>query len=266
MEYIRLGKTNLVVSRTALDTEALEKAVKSGALPESEAAELLHAAYEGGINFFHFPPLDSPSSRISSLFAGVRSSVYFAVESNAVNGKSCEEDAERMLAFMQVDYLDLYQIRDPGFVPTPGGSDGLYDALQKLRDAGKILHTGFITDDFTRLQEAVASSLYETVRFPFNFLVSQEKLGCAELCLENDTGFIASHPLAGNRIENIPLAFGFFRKKENVVPMWRIETKEALTQILYFEKKPPIVDEQFLKDLEAEKERLSADQRNPAFI
>ena len=137
-----------------------------------------------------------------------------------------------MLAFMQVDYLDLYQIRDPGFVPKPGGSDGLYDALQKLRDAGKILHTGFITDDFTRLQEAVASSLYETVQFPFNFLVPQEKLDCAELCLENDTGFIASHPLAGNRIENIP----------------------------------PIVDEQFLKDLEAEKERLSADQRNPAFI
>ncbi len=259
MEYIRLGKTNLVVSRTALDTEALEKAVKSGSLSEDEEAELLHAAYEGGINFFRFPPLERPASKTGSLFAGVRPSVYFAFETEAQTGALCEEDAERTLAFLQIDYLDLYQIRDPGFVPTPGGSDGLYDALQKLRDAGKILHTGFITDDFTRLQEAVSSSLYETVMTPFNFLVSQEGLDCAELCRQNDTGFIALHPLAGNRIENIPLAFGFFRGKENTVPLWRVETKESLTQILYFEKNPPIIDEQFLKDLEAEKERLSAD-------
>ena len=266
MEYIRLGKTNLVVSRTALDTETLEKAVKSGTLSDAEAAELLHAAYEGGINFFHFPPLDSPSSKISSLFASVRSSVYFAFGTEARTAQSCEEDAERMLAFLQTDYLDLYQIRDPGFVPKPEGGDGLYDALQKLRDAGKIRHTGFITDDFTRLREAAASSLYETVQFPFNFLVSGDKADCAELCRQNDTGFIASQPLAGNRIENIPLAFGFFRGKENTVPLWRVETKEALMQILYFEKNPPVIDEQFLKDLEAEKERLSANQRGTAFF
>ncbi|WP_428769384.1 aldo/keto reductase [Treponema sp. HNW] len=262
MEYIRLGKTNLVVSRTALDTVSLARAVKSGALSNDETAELLHAAYEGEVNFFHFPSLESPSSKISSLFASLRPTVYFAFGSDAKNGSDARRDAERMLAFLQTDYLDLYQIRDPGFMPEPGGSDGLYDTVQLLKDEGKIRHTGFITDNITRLKEAVCSPLYETVQFPFNFLVSDDNLDCTDLCLENDTGFIASRPLAGKRIENIPLAFGFFRGKENVVPMWRIETKEALTQILYFEQNPPIVDEQFLKDLEEEKQRLLLNPEN----
>ncbi|MBP5794072.1 MAG: aldo/keto reductase, partial [Spirochaetaceae bacterium] len=47
MEYVRLGKTNLLVSRTSF-----------GALPiqrisdYNEAAQLIQKAYDGGINFF----------------------------------------------------------------------------------------------------------------------------------------------------------------------------------------------------------------------
>ena len=65
------------------------------------------------------------------------------------------------------------------------------------------------------------------------------------LCKEKEVGCIAMQPLNGGVMSNIPLAFGFLRQYENVVPVWGARSPDELQQILYFTKNPPRLDEQF---------------------
>ena len=264
MEFIRLGKTDIMVSRSALDTDALFSAVEDGDASAEDFAGFMHAAYESGINFFSVSAprenafaADPPEafSKLSDLLNEIRKSVKLAFISRAATGPELGNDVRRALDFWRIDYFDLCRIRDPGFVPSAGSS--LYESLKKLHESGTILHTGFASDNFEHIKEAVAAGLYEAVQFPYNFLAGEQEDSCADLCAEHDIGFIAEKPLARGLIKNVPLAFGFFRRSENAVPLWRIKTEEELQRIVYFEKNPPVIDEQFLKDLDEEKKRLS---------
>ena len=259
-----------MVSRSALDTDALFSAVQSGESSPEDFADFMHVAYESGINFFSVSAMhgfaagtgqsnaaEPPEafSKLSALLNEIRKSVKLAFISEAATGPELENDVRRALDFWRIDYFDLCRIRDPGFVPSAGS--GLYESLKKLHENGTILHTGFVSDNCARIKEAVAGGLYEAVQFPYNFLAGEQEVLCADLCAEHDIGFIAEKPLARGLIKNVPLAFGFFRRSENAVPLWRIKTKEELQRIVYFEKNPPVIDEQFLKDLDEEKKRLS---------
>ena len=86
-------------------------------------------------------------------------------------------------------------------------------------------------------------------------MISSEKtLALVELCASSDMGFLAMQPLCGGVLRNIPLAFGFLHQYEEVVPLWGVQSAEELEQILYFNERPPIIDEQFRKEID--KERL----------
>ena len=255
-----------MVSRSALDTDALFAAVQRGEASAEDFADFMHVAYESGINFFSVSALPCACAetgafaappeafaKLSALLNDIRKSVKLAFISEAATGPELENDVRRALDFWRIDYFDLCRIRDPGFVPSSGS--GLYESLKKLQGGGTVLHTGFVSEDFERIKEA--ADLYEAVQFPYNFLAGEKEIACADFCAEHDIGFIAEQPLALGLIKNVPLAFGFFRRSENAVPLWRIKTKEELQRILYFEKNPPVIDEQFLKDLDEEKKRLS---------
>ena len=47
MDYVALGKSNLLVSRTALGAMAL-----ANVSDDEQASQIISSAYEGGINFF----------------------------------------------------------------------------------------------------------------------------------------------------------------------------------------------------------------------
>lgn len=255
-----MGKTNLVVSRVAVNTENLMNAVQSGAISGAEFADIIKCAYEGGINFFNIClPVNAPFiyADLNALLCEVRSSIRLSFLSKAKTGFELEREVQNALECFQIDSFDLYKIQDPGFIPVPNGEDGLYDALEKLRQSGKILHTGFVSDNLNRIKDIVFSDFYEAVLFPFNFLSEDVYMQCADICMENGLVFLADKPLAAGKIKNIPLAVGFFRRSEHALPLWKIKDKEELQQILYFEKNPPAIDEQFFKDLAEEKERLS---------
>ena len=47
-----------------------------------------------------------------------------------------------------------------------------------------------------------------------------------------------------------PLVFGFLRKSENLIPMWKIKNQEDLQQVLYFESNPPEFTDKDLEEIE----------------
>ena len=249
MEYVSLGKTNMMVSRSAFGSLPIQR-VKD----LEEAVSIVRTAYEGGINFFDTARAYSDSEeKLGFAFYGMRKDVFIATKSAAVTAEGLRDDLTKSLEALQTDYIDLYQLHNPGFFPEPGGKDRLYDTLLTMKSQGKIRHIGITSHSLEIAKHAAESGLYETVQYPFSLLATKEEIELVKLCEKNDVGFIAMKALCGGLITNIPLAFGFIRQYENVVPIWGIQKMEEIQQLLYFESHPPVIDERF--NIEAMEER-----------
>ncbi|MCR5764294.1 MAG: aldo/keto reductase [Treponema sp.] len=253
MEYVALGRTNLLVSRTAFGAMSLDcnEIEAYGDKAEEKVCSLVHQAYDGGINFFdtaHSTPVCE--KRLGNALHGIRKDVLLATKTVANDAKALKKDLEESLNALETDSIDLYQLENPSFLPLKNGKDGLYDALLSLKNKGTIRHFGLVTENLELAHEAILSGLYETVQFSFNMISSGLSERLVALCDEYDVGCIAMQPLNGGIVKNIPLALGFLQQYENVVPVWGVHTQEELGQILYFNDHPPVIDDQFKKEVE----------------
>ncbi len=246
MEYIRLGKSNLMISRVAMGAMSLNKVGD-----ETLASDLLRSAYNQGINFFD-TSRDNPESEklLGDSVGDIRSSIMLATKTSAQSGAEVLSDFETSLNVMHTDTIELYQYCTDSFMPEKNGVDGIYNALNNLKQSKKVQAIGLVTETLDIAEKAINSGLYDTIQFPFSMLSSDETIQLVSLCEENDVGFIAMQPLCGGVVDNIPLAYGFLNQYENVVPLWGARSQEELDQILYFADHPPVIDEKFHSDVE----------------
>ena len=257
MEYIALGKTNLLVSRTAFGAESLDcREIEAfGDEADEKACAIVHQAYSAGINFFdtaHSRP--SCEKRLGTALHGIRQNVILATKTNAQTVRELRSDFQQSSDALESDYIDLYQLENPLIIPQKDGPDGLYNELVSMKKHGFIRHFGISTDDYDIAREGILSGLYEVVQFPFNLISPVEIQELVKLCEQNEIGCIAMQPLNGGVVSNIPLAFGFLYQFENVVPVWGTHTQEELHQIIYLNNNPPVIDEKFRKEVEREKQ------------
>ena len=245
MEYVRLGKTNLLVSRVAFGAMRL----KEGG--SDEAALVVRKAYDSGVNFFDTSRKREGSEKLlgDALF-DIRKNVFLSTTTSALNSNDIREELEQSLLTLHTDFVDLYQFETEHFVPLPGYNDKVYDTLIKFKNEGKIRHIGICTQDYDTALKAVESGAYETLQFPFSLVSPVKYSNLVKKCDEMDVGFIAMQPLGGGLLENIPLAFGFLNQFENVIPLWGATKEDELNQILYFNEHPPVIDEKFENDVE----------------
>lgn len=242
MDYVALGKSNLLVSCTAFGAMSLDETTGADA-----TAALVKQAYEGGINFFD-TARSAPESerRLGEALKDWRADVFIATKSAARTADELENDLEASLAALKTDYIDLYQLEGYTSVPTFGANDGVVNKLLALKANGIIRHFGFMTEDIAVARAVLASDVpWETLQYPFNILCEEDVEQLAADCAAKDIGFIAMRPLCGGIVTNIPLALGYLRQFENVVPVWGTTNSEDLQQILYFSENPPVIDEQF---------------------
>ncbi|MBO4320857.1 MAG: aldo/keto reductase [Treponema sp.] len=260
MEYIALGKTNLLVSKTAFGAMSLDcKEIESlGEKAEETVAAMVRQAYDGGINFFDVSrskPLCE--KRLGAALHDIRKNVVLATKSQAQTASDLRNDIQESLNALNTDVIDLYQFDSLSIVPLKDGPDGLYNEMLRLKDKGSIRHIGYSTDSYELATQAIESGLYDVVQFPFNMLTDKACHELVESCEKTETGCLASQPLCGGLVSNIPLAYGFFTQFETVVPLWGVHTQDELHQILYFTDHPPKVDEQFKKEVAEERYRFS---------
>lgn len=166
MKYRTLGRTELRCSEIGLGTWAFASQVY-GAVAEADAINAIRAALEAGINFFDTAPLygtpqrdgvaeeilgkglgkDRNQAIISSKF-GRNSS-----EGNTPNfhAKRARESVEASLQRLRTDRLDVL------FFHSPFGPDEIHDdvweALDKLREHGKIRFVGHSISLFQNTQQ-----------------------------------------------------------------------------------------------------------------
>ncbi len=253
MEYVRLGSTGLMVSRTAFGALPIQRVSDFDA-----AGGILRAAYDGGVNFFDTARMYSDSEeKLGLAFSEFRKDVIIATKTGARTAGDLRDQLETSLRNLQTDYIDLYQLHNPSFVPVPGAEDGLYDALLEAKAAGKIRHIGITNHSRALATEALGSGLYETIQFPLSYLSGPEDEALAEACESAGVGFIAMKALSGGLITNARAAFAWLRRFEGAVPIWGIQRLSELEELLALEAESPALDEPLRKVIEKDRVELA---------
>ncbi len=253
MQTVRLGKTNIIVSKNGFGALPIQRISKEA------AAHLLRKAYEGGINYFDTARFYTDSEeKIGFALSDVRENIIISTKTMRTDVEGFWRDLEESLSLLKTDYIDIYQFHNPSFCPKPGDGTGLYEAMLEAKRLGKIRHIGITNHRLAVAEEAVRSGLYETLQFPFSYLASEKEEVLVRLCEENDVGFICMKALAGGLITRSDAAYAFLADYP-VAPIWGVQKENELDEFLSYNENPPVMTDEIREYIDAEKKELSGD-------
>ncbi|MDR0272387.1 MAG: aldo/keto reductase [Clostridiales bacterium] len=252
MEQVFFGKTNLRVSRTGFGCIPIQR------IPYEESTAILRRAYENGITLFDTANAYSTSEdRIGTALGDVRKKIVICTKTGAQTPDGIIAHLENSLRMLQTDYIDVLQFHCPGFIPQPGGEDGMYDCLLKAKAEGKIRFIGITAHKKHLAFEAVESGLYATMQYPFSYLSSQDELALIDICREKNVGILGMKSLCGGILTNAKAAFAFLRRYSELIPIWGIQKMHELEEIIQYENNPPVLDNTLLTEIEADRKELA---------
>jgi aryl-alcohol dehydrogenase-like predicted oxidoreductase len=226
MDYAKLGRTGLEVSRICLGCMSYGAPTAGAGLPgrhawaldEAASQPFLRQALDLGVNFFDTANVYSSgaSEEVLGRFlqgAVRRESVVIATKAWGVmrdepNGKGLSRkallfEAEQSLRRLRTDHVDLFQIHrwDPG---TP--IDETLEALHDLVRSGKVLYLGASSMAAWQLAKALHLSdrrgwaRFVSMQNHYNLLYREEEREMIPLCLDEGLGVIPWSPLARGRL------------------------------------------------------------------
>lgn len=179
MRKITLGKTNITVNKNGFGALPIQR------ISQKDAVYLLHKAYDHGIDFYDTARAYTDSEeKLGAAFGGKRGSIYLASKTAAQNAEDFWKDLETSLRNLKTDYLDIYQFHNIAFCPKPDDGSGLYEAMLKAKEQGKIRHISITNHRLSVAHEAVDSGLYDTLQFPFSYLSSEQEFELVKKCKE----------------------------------------------------------------------------------
>ena len=241
MKKIMLGKTGLMVTKTAMGCLPLQRCSKE------DAVKLLRAAYEGGINYFD----------TANAYTDSEEKIGLSTKSAGKDKKTVLEHIELSLRRMKTDYIDLFQFHQVLEVPDVNDPDGPYAGALEARERGWIGHIGVTSHRVNIAEDCIASGNFETLQFPFSYISADRDLALADKCRAANMGYIAMKGLAGGMLTNVRACHAFMKQHENVVPIWGIQHMEELEQWLAVAEEDPDMDEELAAFIKQERQELS---------
>ncbi len=252
MEKIRLGKTELMVSKTSFGALPIQR------LSVEESTRIIHAAVENGINYFDTANGYTDSEeKLGIALEGMRHKVIISTKSGADNKEGVAKHIELSLRRMKTDYIDLFQFHNPPNMPDIEDENGAFAAALDAKKKGYIRHIGITNHRLPLAKKIVADGNFETLQFPFCYLATDEEIELVRECERQDIGFIAMKGLSGGLLSNAKACYAFMQDYKNVVPIWGIQRMSELQEWCELTKSDPHVDDTLRDVIEADREELS---------
>lgn len=215
MEKVRLGKTNLYVSRIGMGGIPIQRD------NDDNAYNVVRTAYVNGINFFDTAKgytvseayLGEAFKKLKTEFKGFRESIVIASKSMSLTYDAMMNDVLDSIKKMDCDYIDLYQFHNlqPG-KDYSGAKAALIEAKQK----GLVKHIGVTSHNMDYLNELISDPLFETIQYPYN-IVERQGEELFRKANKLDIGVIGMKPLAGGAIDDGAIAIKYIVNKDFVV-------------------------------------------------
>jgi len=225
-----------------------------------DAVPILQRAYEAGITFFDTARGYTDSERkIGEALSAVRDRIVIATKSGATSRDLIWRDLETSLRHLRTDYVDLFQLHNPGKLPDPQDRTSSYAGLLEAREQGLVRLIGITNHKIHLSRKAILSGHYETLQYPLSAISDEQDLSLISLAKERGVGIIAMKALCGGLLTHIPLAFAFLRQYPNVVPIWGIQRMEELEEVIALDNEPPVMDETMKALLDQNRTDLSGE-------
>ncbi|MBC6991149.1 aldo/keto reductase [Hymenobacter sp. BT491] len=222
MDYIRLGKTGLKVSRICLGCMTYgspEKGTHSWALNEEQSRPFIKQALEAGINFFDTANVYSVGASEEVVGRALRdfakrdevviaTKVHGVMRPDDPNGRGLSrrailQEIDNSLRRLCTDYVDLYQIHRWDY-ETP--IEETLEALHDLVKMGKVRYIGassMYAWQFTKalyLADLHGWTRFVTMQNHLNLLYREEEREMMGLCEAENIGVLPWSPLARGRL------------------------------------------------------------------
>ena len=148
MEYARLGRTELEVSRLGFGTAPLGELF--GAVDEFAAIAVVHEALDLGISFFDTAAYyGNAEERLGKALVGRRDRVVLGTKTGRYGVNDFDfspgrirRSVENSLRLLKTDYVDILQFHDIEFVPLDPVFEDSYAELRAMRDEGLCRYIG----------------------------------------------------------------------------------------------------------------------------
>ena len=225
MEYVRLGKSGLKVSRLCLGCMTYGESAKelgfgrhAWAMDEEESKPFFKQALDCGINFFDTANVYSSGASEEVLGRYLkanarRESVVIATKiqgpmrdepnGGGLSRKAVFFEAEQCLRRLETDYIDLFQIHRWDY-ETP--IEETLDALNDLVKSGKVRYLGassMFSWQFAKtlyLADIKGWTRFVSMQDHYNLLYREEEREMHGLCQEEGIGVLPWSPLARGRL------------------------------------------------------------------
>lgn len=252
MQKVRLGRTGLLVTKTAFGALPIQR------VPKGDAVKLIRRAFDAGINYFDTANRYSDSEeKLGHAIHDVRREVVISTKSMATDKGTVLQHIEQSLRALQTDYIDLFQFHNPVELPDINDPEGAFAATLEMRKKGHIRHIGITSHRLHVARAAISSGNFETLQFPFCYLTTNEELSLVKECAAADMGFIAMKGLSGGVLTNAEACYAFMQQFDNVVPIWGIQREEELDQWLALSQREAPMTDDLRAVIEKDRQELS---------
>ncbi len=205
MKMKKLGRTGLMVTENSFGALPIQR------IDQKSAVELLHMAYDAGINYYDTARAYTDSEeKLGAAFHDRRSSIVISTKSQGKTKQQVLDDLDTSLKNLRTDHIELFQFHNPSLdglktILAPGGA---MEALLEAKARGIVGHIGITAHLAAVFEAALDIPEIETIMFPYN-IVEQQGRELIDRCAAAGKGFIDMKPLAGGAIEDGRLALRY---------------------------------------------------------
>ncbi|OGP88879.1 MAG: hypothetical protein A2156_02440 [Deltaproteobacteria bacterium RBG_16_48_10] len=227
MEKVRLGKTNLTVTRLGWGGIPIQR------VSEKEGVSVIRAVIEMGVDLLDTARAYTNSEhRIGLALQKIGNPVILSTKS-IVKSEKIYNDVRESLKQLKVKKVDIYHLHnittfeDYEKVMRSGGA---YEGLKRARDEGLIDHIGITGHNLRVLERAIEEDHFEVVMACYSFLEVEAANKVFPLAKARDVGVLAMKPFSGGVIEEAGPALRFVLQTKGIVPIPGSETLEKVQE------------------------------------
>lgn len=193
MQYRVLGKSGIKVSEVSFGGLQLARQVRT---PEArqDALNALTRAEELGCNLVDTASVYWDSELVIGEFMQGRRDRWLISTKYSGQDAGLEATLENQLRRLGTDAVDIYLIH---WAPSPGSEHELYEALYRVRKAGKTRLVGVSLTDIAHIRTALQETDIDVFMVPYNLLEPDPFIAGLDLVREKQPGVIIRTSLYG---------------------------------------------------------------------
>lgn len=223
MEKVRLGKTNLIVTKLGWGGIPIQR------VGEREAVSVIRGVMEMGVNLLDTARAYTNSEhRVGLALQKVSKPIILSSKSAVKTGKIYQEVHEslKQMKVKKIHIYHLHNVSNAEDYEKVISREGAYEGLMRARDEGLIDHIGISSHNLSVLERAIEDGHFEVMMTCYSFLEPDAGKKLFPLARAKDVGVLAMKSFSGGVIEEVGPALRYVLSTPDIVPIPGSETLE----------------------------------------